>query len=59
MSAIAQHAGLDGHLLAQFLHRPRGAVFLREAEQAAAGHDGQDNRGVQPFPDRQGDGGGE
>lgn len=55
---IAEHGGLGLHPLAEFLHSACGRVFLEEAEHRAAEDDDQDDPGVHPFPDEQGDGGG-
>ena len=45
----AQHIGVDGDLRTQFLDRVAGDVFLDEAEDRAAEHDGQYDARVDPF----------
>jgi hypothetical protein len=53
--AVAQYAGLDGDLGAQFFDGITGSEFLHEAQEGAAQYDGQHDDSVRPLADKTGD----
>ena len=52
---VAQHAHGECQPLAQLRDRGRRSILLREAEKRAAEHDGEDDRGIDPVANEEGD----